>query len=101
MRLVDSRTISGQASYYDSPGNLMANGQLFDRNAMNAAMLGVPLGTTVTVALAANPARSITVRITDHGPYVPGRVIDLTPAAFVALVGSLNVGVTRVVVTIP
>jgi hypothetical protein len=100
-RVVDSRTISGGASYYDLPGHSMANGQPFDSNAMNAAMLGVPLGTVVTVALAGNPSHSITVRITDRGPYVTGRVIDLSPAAFVALVGSLDVGVARVVVTIP
>jgi hypothetical protein len=100
-QLVDSRTISGEASYYDLPGNLMANGQPFDPNAMSAAMLRVPLGTVVTVSLAGNPTRSISVRITDRGPYVTGRIIDLSPAAFVALVGSLDVGVARVVVMIP
>ena len=97
---VNSRTLTGIASYYDLPGNRMANGQIFNPDAMNAAMLGVGLGTTVTVALADDPRRSIDVVVTDRGPYVAGRIIDLTPAAFTALTGGLAAGVVRVVVTI-
>ena len=67
---------------------------------MTAAMPGVALGTVVTVTLASDPSRSITVTVTDRGPYVPGRVIDLSPAAFTALVGSLAAGVEQVVVTV-
>jgi len=79
----------------------MANGQLFDPSGMNAAMLKVPLGTMVTVQLADNPSRSIKVTITDRGPYGPGRVIDLTKAAFESLVGSTRSGLANVIVTVP
>ncbi|HME20099.1 MAG TPA: septal ring lytic transglycosylase RlpA family protein [Acetobacteraceae bacterium] len=96
-----SRVLNGLASYYSLPGNRMANGQIFDPGAMNAAMLDVGFGTTVTVALADDPRRSISVVVTDRGPYVSGRIIDLTPAAFTALAGSLATGLVRVVVRIP
>jgi rare lipoprotein A len=79
----------------------MANHQMFDPNAMNAAMRHVPFGTVVTVILADNPNSSITVTVTDRGPFVVGRVIDLTPAAFIALVGSTAPGIVRVVVMVP
>jgi len=79
----------------------MANRQPYDPNAMTAAMLGVAFGTVVTVTLAGDPSRSITVTVTDRGAYVAGRVIDLSPAAFTALVGSLAPGVVQVVVTVP
>lgn len=95
------RTITGGASYYDLPGKLMADGKKFDGSAMNAAMLDVRLGTTVGVNLASGHARSISVVVTDRGPYVSGRVIDLTPAAFRALVGSLREGVVQAKVTVP
>jgi hypothetical protein len=45
------QTISGGASYDDLPGNLMANGKMFDPSAMTAAMLQTKLGTAVTVSL--------------------------------------------------
>ena len=79
----------------------MANGRPFDPNAMNAAMLEVPLGTVVRIRLAENPSRFITVTITDRGPYVAGRIIDLTKTAFKALVGSTTTGLVRATVTIP
>lgn len=79
----------------------MANRQPYDPSAITAAMLGVAFGTVVTVTLADDPGRSITVTATDRGPYVTGRVIDLGPAAFTALVGSLAPGVVQVVVTVP
>ncbi len=96
-----SQAVKGGASYYPPTGRLMANCQPYDPNAMTAAMLGVGFGTAVTVTLASDPHRSITVTVTDRGPYVTGRVIDLTPAAFKALVGSLAPGVVQVVVTVP
>lgn len=46
---VSARTVSGVASWYNLLGHQMANGKVFDPNAMNAAVLKVPLGTVVTV----------------------------------------------------
>jgi hypothetical protein len=96
-----SQTLRGGASYYPPTGHPMANRQPYDPNAMTAAMRHVAFGTVVTVTLASDPSRSVTVTVTDRGPYVAGRVIDLTPAAFVALVGSTAPGVVNVVVTVP
>lgn len=98
---VGSRVLTGLANDYSLPGNRMANGEIFDPDAMNAAMLNVRLGTTVTVALADGPQRSVNVVVTDRGPYVAGRIIDLTPAAFTALAGSRAAGLIRVLVSIP
>ena len=42
-------TLVGGASYYDLPGQPMANGRMFDGSAINAAMLQAPLGATVQV----------------------------------------------------
>lgn len=98
---VSQRNPSGIASWYNLVGQRMANGQIFDPNAMNAAMRDVPLGTVVTVRLAEDPSRFITVTISDRGPYKAGRVIDLTKAAFKALVGSVAAGLVKVIVTIP
>jgi hypothetical protein len=97
----DEQQISGIASWYNLVGHQMANGKMFDPNAMNAAMLGVPLGTTVTVKTQGDPSQSIKVTVTDRGPYAPGRVIDLTKGAFQALVGNTHVGLAPVTVYVP
>lgn len=94
-------TISGLASWCNLPGQQMANGKIFDPHAMAAAMRAVPLGTKVVVQSAEHPSRTIAVVVTDRGPYVPGRVIDLTPAAFAALFGGLQTGLGRVNVKVP
>jgi rare lipoprotein A len=73
---------SGIASVYDY-GPLTADGERFDPRAMTAAHRTLPFGTLVRVTTAAG--RSILVRINDRGPYVRGRIIDLTPAAAHAL----------------
>ncbi len=91
----------GDASYYDLPGNKMANGHAFASTAMNAAMLRVPLGTKVRVIPLNDLSRSIEVTVTDRGPYPAGRIIDLTPTAFRALFGSMNQGTAPVIVLIP
>lgn len=72
----------GTASWY-GPGfhnRLTANGERFDMHAMTAAHRTLPFGTMVLVK---NPAtgKSVTVRINDRGPYVKGRIIDLSRAA--------------------
>jgi rare lipoprotein A len=56
-----------------------ANGERVNPNALTAAHKTLPFGTLVSVTNKRN-GRSVTVRINDRGPFVAGRVIDLTPA---------------------
>lgn len=86
----------GLASWYGPPyaGRKGADGTVYDQNAMTAAHLTLPLGTVVRVTnLATN--QSAVVRITDRGPFVRGRIIDLSLAAAKA-VGVYRAGVARV-----
>jgi rare lipoprotein A len=61
-----------------------ANGERVNPNALTAAHKSLPFGTRVTVTNKRN-GRSVTVRINDRGPFVRGRIIDLTPAGARAL----------------
>jgi rare lipoprotein A len=70
--------MDGVASVYHDP--ITANGEHMNPNAMTAAHKSLPMGSIVTVHNKRN-GRSVTVRINDRGPYVTGRVIDLSPAA--------------------
>lgn len=86
----------GLASWYGPPyaGRKGADGTVYDQNAMTAAHLTLPLGTVVRVTnLTTN--QSAVVRITDRGPFVRGRIIDLSLAAAKAI-GVYRVGVARV-----
>src|SRR6187200_3276111 len=56
-----------------------ANGERVNPGALTAAHKSLPFGTRVTVTNKRN-GRSVTVRINDRGPFVRGRIIDLTPA---------------------
>ncbi|HIJ56978.1 MAG TPA: septal ring lytic transglycosylase RlpA family protein [Deltaproteobacteria bacterium] len=69
----------GIASWYgkDFHGKKTSNGEVYDMNAMTAAHKTLPLGTHVRVRHLENN-REIEVRINDRGPFVRGRVIDLT-----------------------
>ncbi len=69
---------SGIASVYS--GGRTANGERMNPGAMTAAHRTLPFGTAVTVVNRRN-GRSAVVRINDRGPFVRGRVIDLSPAA--------------------
>ncbi|MFI9844390.1 septal ring lytic transglycosylase RlpA family protein [Nonomuraea sp. NPDC051941] len=81
------------ASYYGDP-QMTASGERFDPSAMTAAHKTLPLGSKVRVT---NPStgESVTVRINDRGPYVGGRCLDLSEAAFSAI-GNTSAGVMRV-----
>ena len=70
--------LDGIASVYHDPTT--ANGEHMNPNAMTAAHKSLPMGSRVTVHNKSN-GRSVTVRINDRGPYVTGRVIDLSPGA--------------------
>lgn len=76
------RSALGRASYYGPGfhGRRTANGERFNQNAMTAAHKSYPFGTKVRVTNL-NSCRSIVVRINDRGPFVKGRVIDLSQAA--------------------
>jgi rare lipoprotein A len=69
---------SGIASVYS--GGRTANGEQMNAGAMTAAHRTLPFGTHVTVVNNTN-GRAVVVRINDRGPFVRGRVIDLSPAA--------------------
>lgn len=70
---------SGIASYYSYTGNRTANGERLNPHDFTAAHKFLPFGTKVRVTNTRN-GRSVVVRINDRGPFVRGRVIDLTIA---------------------
>lgn len=86
----------GKASWY-AMTTITASGERANPNAMVAAHKSLPFGTKVRVKNL-NNGRSITVRINDRGPFIRGRVIDLSRVAATKL-GFKNQGVTRVCVT--
>lgn len=73
----------GQASFYGGRlhGSMTASGERFDQYAFTAAHKKLPLGSIVRVTNPSN-GKSTIVRINDRGPYVKGRVIDLSAASF-------------------
>jgi rare lipoprotein A len=91
------RTFSGMASYYgNESGHRTASGQRFNQNAMTAAHRSLPFGTRVKVTHA---GRSVVVTINDRGPFIRGRVLDLSTGA-ARVVGLTGRGVGRVVAEI-
>ena len=74
-----SRVMTGKASYYWQ-GQRVASGGRFNPNAMTAAHKTLPFGTQVRVTNRHN-GRSVVVKINDRGPFVKGRIIDLSRAA--------------------
>lgn len=76
--------MSGVASVYAYSGDRTASGVWASPSALTAAHRTLPFGTLVRVTNNRN-GRSVVVRITDRGPFVRGRVIDLTPAGEHAL----------------
>ncbi|MDX5423339.1 MAG: septal ring lytic transglycosylase RlpA family protein [Hymenobacteraceae bacterium] len=75
-------TEEGKASYYSRKlqGRKMANGEPYRRGKLTAAHRTLPLGTKVKVTnLKTN--KTVKVKITDRGPFVKGRVVDLSEAA--------------------
>lgn len=86
-------TFSGMASYYgNESGSRTASGQRFNQNAMTAAHRTLPFGTKVRVT---HGGRSVVVTINDRGPFVRGRVLDLSTGAARAI-GLTGAGVGRV-----
>lgn len=87
---------SGRASWYGPGfrGHKTASGERYDMNAMTAAHKTLPLACYVRVTNMKN-AKSVIVKINDRGPYVRGRVIDLSYAA-ARLLGFRKEGTTHV-----
>lgn len=89
-------TETGNASYYGDQfvHKRMANGKKFSQYKLTAAHKTLPLGTKVTVINLANHER-VRVHITDRGPFIKGRIIDLSKKA-ARKIDMLNAGVTQV-----
>jgi rare lipoprotein A len=86
-------SFSGKASFYgNESGSKTASGQRFNQNAMTAAHRSLPFGTKVRVTYR---GQSVVVTINDRGPFIKGRVIDLSKGAARA-VGLTGAGVGHV-----
>ncbi len=86
----------GMASWYGPGfnGRRSANGERYNQNGLTAAHRSLPFGTKVKVTNV-RTGRSVVVRITDRGPHVRGRIIDLSAAA-AQIVGVMQSGVAPV-----
>jgi rare lipoprotein A len=87
----------GLASFY-SEDTETASGERFDKHKLHAAHRTLPFGTRLRVTNVRN-GRSVTVRVNDRGPFVRGRIVDVTSAAAEAL-GMVNDGVVKVTLDI-
>ena len=76
----------GKASWYGAPyhNRRAANGEIYDMNALTAAHLTLPLNSIVRVTNVKS-GQAVVVRITDRGPFIEGRIIDLSMAAAKAI----------------
>lgn len=87
------RSFSGMASFYgNESGSRTASGQRFNQNAMTAAHRSLPFGTKLRVT---HGGSSVIVTINDRGPFVRGRVLDLSTGAARAI-GLTGAGIGRV-----
>ena len=87
------RGFSGKASYYgNESGSRTASGQRFNQNAMTAAHRSLPFGTKLRVT---HRGQSVVVTINDRGPFIKGRVLDLSTGAARAI-GLTGAGVGHV-----
>jgi rare lipoprotein A len=86
----------GLASWYGPPyhNRQAADGSVFDQNALTVAHRTLPMGTVVRVTNLAT-GETVLARVTDRGPFVPGRVLDLSLAAAKAI-GVYRAGIAKV-----
>lgn len=93
---VVTQTLRGSASWYGPgfSGRNTANGETFNPNQLTAAHRSLPFNTLVRVTNEGN-GKSVVVRINDRGPFVHGRIIDLSRAA-ADHIGMLSSGVANV-----
>jgi hypothetical protein len=84
---------SGIASFYgNASGRQTASGQRFDQNELSCAQRSLPFGTKLRVTYG---GRSVVVTVNDRGPFIRGRVLDLSTAAARA-VGLTSAGIGRI-----
>ena len=88
----------GLASYYSTSAEPTASGEKFDGRELTAAHRTLPFGTRLRVTNVAT-GRSVTVRVNDRGPFVPGRVVDVSHSAAESL-GMVGAGVAKVKVDV-
>ena len=95
---ISAQTESGKASFYSKKftGRRTASGERLHHDSLTCAHLTYPFGTQLKVTNPAN-GRSVIVRVTDRGPYVRGRIIDLSVRAAQEL-GIIAQGIAPVVV---
>jgi rare lipoprotein A len=87
------QTFSGIASFYgNESGSKTASGQRFNQEALTCAHRSLPFGTKLRVT---HGGRSVVVTVNDRGPFIKGRVLDLSTAAERA-VGLTDVGIGQV-----
>jgi rare lipoprotein A len=87
------RSFAGKASYYgNESGSKTASGQRFNQNAMTAAHRSLPFGTKLRVT---HRGQSVVVTVNDRGPFIRGRVLDLSKGAARAI-GLTGAGVGHV-----
>jgi rare lipoprotein A len=91
--------MKGRASFYAHRfhGRTTANGEVFNMEAMTAAHRTLPFGTILNVVNLRN-GKSVQVRINDRGPYINGRILDLSLGAARQL-GMVRDGVVKVLIT--
>ncbi|WP_461618060.1 septal ring lytic transglycosylase RlpA family protein [Bradyrhizobium sp. 23AC] len=87
-----NRVFSGKASFYAYSMSKTASGSSFNRNLLTAAHRNLPFGTKVRVT---HGRSSVIVTINDRGPFVRGRVLDLSLAAAQSL-GITELGVVQI-----
>jgi rare lipoprotein A len=95
-----NHSLHGTASYYGGKfhGRKTASGERFNQEALTAAHKTLPLGTKVRVTNVRN-GESVDVKINDRGPYIKGRVIDLSKGAAREL-GMIRSGTAKVKVEV-
>jgi rare lipoprotein A len=96
---VEAKSSCGIASYYGPGfhGRTTANGERFNAYGLTAAHRSLPFGSRVKV-VNQDTGRSVTIRVNDDGPHIPGRIIDLSEGAF-QQIASLGSGIARVCIT--
>jgi len=99
-RVKKGHTQKGIASYYSDAlhGRKTASGEVYNKRILSAAHKSLPLGTKVRVTKVSN-GKSVVVRVNDRGPFVKGRIIDLSRRAARNL-GIINSGVAKVQVEV-